>query len=64
MSDELTQYDFDALLWHKGCPRKESENADRMEAQRILARLGYLTRSEDGLFSITVKGLKRIATLG
>ena len=60
MSDELTFYDLEVLAWHRDKPRKEDANRDRQDTQRMLASLGFLTRREDGVFSITTKGIKRL----
>jgi hypothetical protein len=61
MGDELTYYELEVLQWHREKPRKRSANDDRKEAQEILVSLHYLTRSEEGMFSITAKGLKRLS---
>ncbi len=60
MDDDLTWYELDVLLWHRDKPHQESQDADRREAQKMLAGLRYLTRSDEGVFSITSKGLKRV----
>jgi hypothetical protein len=60
MSEELTFYELEVLGWHRSQPRKESDERDRKETQNMLAGLHYLTRSEQGVFSITTKGLKRL----
>ena len=60
MDDQLTQYELDVLRWHRDKRQPMSTNEDRREAQRMLVRLGYLTESER-VFSITSKGLKRLA---
>lgn len=62
MIEEFEPYEIDTLRWHRDKSRKESDNADRMDSQICLARLGYLTRSDDGRFSITTKGLKLLAS--
>jgi hypothetical protein len=62
MDDELTFYDLEVLGWHRDKPQKESDNRDRKEAQKMLASLHYLTRSDEGMFSITAKGLKRLGS--
>jgi hypothetical protein len=60
VNDYLTFYDLEVLGWHRDKPRREDANRDRKEAQHMLASLDYLTRNEDGVFSITAKGLKRL----
>ena len=58
MSDEVPRYELDILRWHKDRPRQESDNDDRKDSQLWLALVGYLTRGDDGRYSITTKGLK------
>jgi hypothetical protein len=58
MSEPLDFYELDVLRQHRDKPRKESDNEDRRDAQQTLADLGYLTRSNEGVFSVTSKGLK------
>jgi hypothetical protein len=59
--EHLTPYELDVLRWHWDKPRKASQHPDRREAQNLLASLGCLVRSDEGVFSITSKGLKRLA---
>jgi hypothetical protein len=61
MNDHLTQYELEVLHWHKGRPQSASGSEDRREAQHILTDLCYLVRSDEGTFSITSKGLRRLA---
>jgi hypothetical protein len=58
MGHVLTKYEIDVLRWHQDRARKVSDNEDRKDAQVTLANLGYLTRSPEDVFSVTVKGIK------
>jgi hypothetical protein len=61
MDNHLTQYELDVLRSHRDRPQATPGHEDRREAQNMLAGLRYLTKSEDGTFSITSLGLKRLA---
>jgi hypothetical protein len=63
MNDHLTAYELEVLRYHKDRPQGTSGNEDRREAQNILAGMRYLTRSDEGMFSITSKGLRRLADI-
>lgn len=61
MPDEVPRFELDVLRWHREHPRPASADPDRQDAQLWLAMAGYLTRSEDGVFSITTKGIRLLA---
>ena len=58
MSDDIPRYELDVLHWHRDKVQKESDNADRRDAQLWLAMAGFLVRNENCAFSITQKGVK------
>jgi hypothetical protein len=62
MPDQIPRFELDVLRWHREMPRAESLNFDRRDAQLWLATAGFLTRSEQGLFSITTKGARVLAS--
>jgi hypothetical protein len=61
MDEYLTTYEIGVLRWHTNKPQPASMNPDCRAAQAILAKLQYLARNDDSVFSITSKGLRRLA---